>query len=86
MLLNMFVNKCLMGKWPDIFNQYYQVKAMPYETRQEGSLDILSYRIDHGARSVQVVGAKLWNRLEKDLGKYKLKSVLQVENWKELHI
>ena len=74
-----FVNKCLMGKCPDIFNQYYQVKSTPYITRQEGNLDIPSYRIEYGARSVKVVGAKLWNRLENDLEKYKRKPCLR---WK----
>ena len=74
-----FVEMCLMGKFPEIFDQYYQVKATPYETKQEGNLDIPSYRIEYGARSVKVVGAKLWNRLEKDLEKYKLK---QCFKWK----
>ena len=55
-----FVNMCLMGKCPDIFNQYYQVKSTPYITRQEGNLDIPSHRIEYGARSVKVVGAKFW--------------------------
>ena len=54
-----FVNMCLMGKRPDIFNQYYQVTSTPYITRQEGNLDIPSYRREYGARSVKVVGAKL---------------------------
>ena len=58
----------LMGKLPDTFNQYYQVKTTPYEKRQEG-LDIPSYRIDYIDRSVNVVGAKFWNRLEKDMDK-----------------
>ena len=62
-----FVNMCLMGKCPEIFNQYYRVKTTPYETRQQGSLDMPSHRIEYGARSVKVVGVKLWNRLEKDL-------------------
>ena len=57
-----FVNMCLMGKCPEIFNQYYRVKTTPYETRQEGSLDMPSHRIEYGARSVKVVGVKLWNR------------------------
>ena len=57
----------------DIFNQYYQVKSTPYITRQEGNLDIPLYRIEYGARSVKVVGAKLWNILENDLEKYKRK-------------
>ena len=35
--------------------------------RQEGSLDMQSHRIEYGARSVKIVGVKLWNRLEKDL-------------------
>ena len=74
-----FVNMCLMGKCPDIFNQYYQVKSTPYITRQEGNLDIPSYRIEYGVRSVKVVGAKLWNRLENDLEKYKRKPCLR---WK----
>ena len=26
-----FVNKCLMGKCPEIFNQYYRMKTTPYE-------------------------------------------------------
>ena len=68
-----FVNMCLMGKCPEIFNQYYRVKTTPYETRQEGSLDMPSHRIEYGARSVKVVGVKLRNRLEKDLEKYILK-------------
>ena len=68
-----FVNMCLMGKCPEIFNQYHWVKTTPCETRQEGSLDMPSHRIEYGARSVKVVGVKLWNRLEKDLEKYKLK-------------
>ena len=58
----------LMGKLPDIFNQHCQVKTTPYEKRQEG-LDIPSYRIDYGARSVNEVGTKFWNRLEKDMDK-----------------
>ena len=58
---------------PEIFNQYYRVKTTPYETRKEGSLDMPSHRIEYAARSVKVVGVKLWNRLEKDLEKYKLK-------------
>ena len=62
-----FVNMCLMGKFPEISNQYYRVKLTPNEARQEVSLDMPSYRIEHGARSVKVVGVKLWNRLEKDL-------------------
>ena len=74
-----FVNVCLMGKCPDIFNQYHQVKFTPYITRQEGILDIPSYRIEYGARSVKVVGAKLWNRLDNDLEKYKRKPCLR---WK----
>ena len=74
-----FVNICLMGKCPDIFHQYYKVKTTPHITRQEGNLDISSYRIEHGARSVIVDGAKLWNRLENDLEKYKRKSCLR---WK----
>ena len=74
-----FVNMCLMGKRPDIFNQYYQVTSTPYITRQEENLDILSYRREYGARSVKVVGAKLWNRLENDLEKYKRKPCLR---WK----
>ena len=67
-----FVNMCLMGKCPEIFNQYYRVKTTPHETRQEGSLDMPSHRIEYGARSVKVVGIKLWNRLEKDMERYKL--------------
>ena len=47
-------------------NQYYWVKTTPHKTRLGGSLDMPSYRIEHGARSVKVVGVKLWNRLEKD--------------------
>ena len=74
-----FVNMRLMGKCPDIFNQYYQVKSTPYITRQEGNLDIPSYRIEYGAQSVKIIGAKLWNRLENDLEKYKRKSCLK---WK----
>ena len=74
-----FVNMCFMGKCPEIFNQYYQVKSTPYITRQEGNLDIPSYKIDYGARSVKVVGAKLWNRLENDLEKHKRKPCLR---WK----
>ena len=62
-----FVNMCLMGKCPEIFNQYYRVKTTPHETRQEGSLDMPSHRIEYGARSVKVVGVKLWNKLEKYL-------------------
>ena len=69
-----FVNMCLIGKCPEIFNQYYRVKTIPYETRQEGSLDMPSHRIEYGARSVKVVGVKLWNSLEKDMEKYRLKS------------
>ena len=68
-----FANMCLMGKCPEIFNQYYRVKTTPYETWQEGSLDMPLHRIEYGARSVKVVGVKLRNRLEKDLEKYKLK-------------
>ena len=41
---------------PEIFNQYYRVKTTPYETRQEGSLDMPSHRIEYAARSVKVVG------------------------------
>ena len=63
-----FVNMCLMGKCPEIFNPYYQVKTTPYETRQEGSLDI--YRIQYGARAAKIVAVKLYNSLEKDLDKY----------------
>ena len=77
-----FVNMCLMGKCPDIFNQYYQVKSTPYRTRQEGNLDIPSYRIEYGARSVEVGGAKLLNRLENYLEKYKRKPCLR---WKIRH-
>ena len=72
-----FVNMCLMGKCPEIFNQFYRVKTTPYETRQEGSLDITSYRIEYGARPVKVV--ELWNILGKKLEKYKLK---QCFRWK----
>ena len=74
-----FVKMCLMGKCSEIFNQYHQVKTTPYQTRKEGHLDIPSYRIEYRARSVKVVGAKLWNRLEKDLDKYQLK---QCFRWK----
>ena len=28
-----FVNMCLVGKCPEIVNQYYQVKITPLETR-----------------------------------------------------
>ena len=35
-----FVNMCLIGKCPEIFNQYHRLKTIPYETRQEGSLYI----------------------------------------------
>ena len=58
---------CLMGKCPDIFNQYYWVKTTPYETIQEGCLDMPSYKIEYGAQSVKSV--KCCNRLEKDLKK-----------------
>ena len=62
-----FVNMCLIGKCPEIFNQYYRLKTTPYETRQEGSLNMPSHRIAYGARSVKVVGVKLWNGMEKDM-------------------
>ena len=55
------------------------MKSTPYITRQEGNLDIPSYRIDYGARSVKVVGAKFFNRLENNLEKYKRKPCLR---WK----
>ena len=77
--LNDFHKHVSHGKCPDIFNQYHQVKTTPYGTRQEGSLDIPSYRIEYGSRSVKVVGAQPWNRLQKDLEKYKLK---QCFKWK----
>ena len=60
------VSICLMGKCPEIFNRYYWVKTTPFETRQEESLDIPSYTIEYGARSIKVVVAKLWNSFEKD--------------------
>ena len=56
-----FVNMYLMGKCPEISNQNYQVKTILYETREEGSLDRPLYRKEYGARSVKIVGAKLWN-------------------------
>ena len=62
-----FANMCLMGKCPEIFSQYYRVQTTPYETWQEGSLDMPLHRIEYGAQSVKVVGVKLRNRLEKDL-------------------
>ena len=59
-----FAKMCIMVKCPDIFNQYDQVKSTPFITRQEGNLDKPSYRIEYGARSVKVFGAKLSNRLK----------------------
>ena len=41
--------------------------------------DIPSYRIEHGARLVKVIGAKPWNRLENDLEKFERKPCLR---WK----
>ena len=40
-----FVNMCLTGKCPEIFNQYYRVKTTPYETRQESRYTIPQNRI-----------------------------------------
>ena len=55
-----FVKMTPKGNYPDTFDQYHQLKTSPYETRREGRLDILSYRIEHGARSVKEEGAKPW--------------------------
>ena len=65
---------------PVIFNQYHQVKTTLYITRQEEKLDMPSYRIEYGAWSVQVVYAKLCNKLKKDTENRKLKPCF---SWKK---
>ena len=47
---------------------------------QEGNLGIPSYRIEYGAWSVKVVGAKFSNILENDVEKYKRKPCLRWKN------
>ena len=60
-----FANKCLSGDCPNIFKEYFKIKTSHYANRREGSLEVPTYRIDYGMRSVKVKGAVQWNRLHK---------------------
>ena len=74
-----FGNKCLSGHCPNIFKEYFKIKTSHYANRREGSLEVPTYRIDYGMRSVKVKGAVQWNRLHKNLHQYRFKKCLKRE-------
>ena len=71
-----FVNKCPSGDCPNIFKEYFKNKTS-YANIREGSLEVPTYRIDYGMRSVKVKGAIPWHRLHKSLHQYRFKNAYQ---------
>ena len=56
-----FVNKCLMGNCPDMFNTYFSVRDVIYNLRQQ-PLHVPRFRTTMGSLSTKIQGAKLWNK------------------------
>ena len=67
-----FVNQCLLGRCPPCFNDYYVENNPVYNIRRR-ALFVPRSRIELGANSTKIQGAKLWNGLSDDIKDHRFK-------------
>ena len=66
-----FVNEVVRGHCPEIFHSYFEIKSNAYDARTKGQLVTHQTRIQFGDRVVKVNGCLLWNRINKNMPKYR---------------
>ena len=66
-----FVNKVVRGHCPEIFHSYFEIKRNAYDVRTKSQLVTPQTRIQFGDRAVKVKGCLLWNRINKNMLKYR---------------
>ena len=68
-----FVNKCLLGQCPPIFENYYHTRNNSYNMRNVG-LFIPRYRTTLGSQTVLIQGARIWNELDMNVKEFRFQS------------
>ena len=60
--------------YDQISEQYFKIKTNHYDLRTKNQMVIRPSRISLGDQAVRIKGASMWNKLDKDLLKYRFKN------------
>ena len=71
------VNEMGSNRCPEIFKKYFKIKTNHYDLRTKNQMVIPPSRISLGDQAVRIKGASMWNKLDKDLLKYRFKTTLK---------
>ena len=81
-----FVHKCLNGRIPGVFQNYYKTvnQLHNHRTRQSQKLHVAKTRTKIGEKSVKIIGAKMYNDLPEHITDCKTDK--SFKNKRKLHI
>ena len=71
------VNEMGSNRCPEIFKHYFKIKTNHYDLITKKQMVIPPSRISLSDQSVRIKGASMWNKLDKDLLKYRFKTTLK---------
>ena len=71
------VNEMVSDRCPAIFRNYFEIKQDSYDLRTRDQLTIPLTRLILGQHAVRVIGASLWNKIDKSLLNYRFKKTLK---------
>ena len=71
-----FVNDIVSGRWPNVFQDYFELKQNTYDLRTKGQIIVPPAGIALGDKQIRIKGAQLWNKLSKDMLESRFKKVI----------
>ena len=71
------VNGMGSNRCPEIFKNHFKIKTNHYDMKTKNKKIIPSSRISLGDQTVRIKGASMWNKLDKDILKYRFKVTLK---------